>query len=139
MELAKKLQSAGEAHIKGNVGEAERLYREILEDAPREAMSLHYLGLILYQRGEFAASADLNPTAVDAAAARAVEIARASASVKREDVRLAPEPAAVASISTRCVLVRGSSPAVGSSSNNTWGSMASTAAKATLRFSPTLS
>jgi TldD protein len=48
----------------------------------------------------FAASADLNPTAVDAAAARAVEIARASARVKREDVRLAPEPAAVAEWTT---------------------------------------
>ncbi|MGD0469871.1 MAG: TldD/PmbA family protein [Terriglobales bacterium] len=44
----------------------------------------------------FAASADLSRAAVQAAAARAVEIARASATVKREDVRLAPEPAAVA-------------------------------------------
>ena len=44
----------------------------------------------------FAASADLSRGAVEAAAARAVEIARASARVKREDVRLAPEPAAVA-------------------------------------------
>src|ERR1700681_1179019 len=44
----------------------------------------------------FAASADLGRSAVEATAARAVEIAHASARVKREDVRLAPEPAAVA-------------------------------------------
>jgi TldD protein len=43
----------------------------------------------------FAASADLSRVGVEAAAARAVEIAKASARVKREDVRLAPEPASV--------------------------------------------
>src|ERR1700676_4094550 len=48
----------------------------------------------------FAAPADLGRAAVEAAAARAVEIAKASARVKREDVRLAPEPAAVASWTT---------------------------------------
>jgi TldD protein len=39
----------------------------------------------------FAASEDLSRSGVEAAAARAVEIARASAQVKRENVRLAPE------------------------------------------------
>src|SRR5271157_2238747 len=48
----------------------------------------------------FAASADLSRAAVEATAARAVEIAQASARVKREDVRLAPEPAAVAEWTT---------------------------------------
>jgi TldD protein len=48
----------------------------------------------------FAASADLSRNAVEAAGARAVEIARASARVKREDVRLAREPAAVAEWTT---------------------------------------
>src|SRR2546430_6530935 len=48
----------------------------------------------------FAASADLSRASVEAAAARAVEIARASARVKREDVRLAPEPAAMAEWTT---------------------------------------
>src|SRR6266446_1505825 len=43
----------------------------------------------------FSASAHLGRASVEAAAAQAVEIARASARVKREDVRLAPEPAAV--------------------------------------------
>jgi len=48
----------------------------------------------------FAATADLGRDAVVVAAARAVEIAKASARVKREDVRLAPEPAAVAEWTT---------------------------------------
>src|SRR6201981_3171257 len=39
----------------------------------------------------FAASAGLGRGAVEATASRAVEIAKASARVKREDVRLAPE------------------------------------------------
>jgi TldD protein len=39
----------------------------------------------------FAASEDLSRSGVEATAARAVEIARASAQVKQEDVRLAPE------------------------------------------------
>src|ERR1700740_439380 len=41
----------------------------------------------------FAATEDLSRSGVEAAAARAVEIARASAQVKRENVRLAPEKA----------------------------------------------
>src|SRR5260370_21461421 len=48
----------------------------------------------------FAASQDLSRAAVETAAARAVEIAKASARVKREDVRLAPEPAVVAEWTT---------------------------------------
>src|SRR5580692_9153670 len=48
----------------------------------------------------FAASAELGRGAVEATAAQAAEIARASARVKREDVRLAPEKACVAEWST---------------------------------------
>ncbi len=44
----------------------------------------------------FAATDDLSRAGVEAAAARAVEIARASARVKEEDVRLAPEKAVTA-------------------------------------------
>jgi TldD protein len=50
----------------------------------------------------FAASDDLSRPAVDAAAARAVEIARASARVKKENVRLAAEKAAIAEWMTPC-------------------------------------
>jgi TldD protein len=48
----------------------------------------------------FAASAELGRGAVEATAARAVEIARASARVKREDVRLAPEKVVTAEWAT---------------------------------------
>ena len=48
----------------------------------------------------FAASADLSRAAVEATAARAVAIAQASATVKRQNVQLAPEPAAVADWTT---------------------------------------
>jgi len=48
----------------------------------------------------FAASADLSRAAVENTAAEAVAIARASARVKRENVRLAPEKAAVAEWTT---------------------------------------
>jgi TldD protein len=48
----------------------------------------------------FAASADLGRGAVEATAARAIEIAKASARVKREAVRLAPERPSVAEWST---------------------------------------
>ena len=48
----------------------------------------------------FAASADMGRAAVEATAAQAVAIARASAKVKRENVRLAPEKAVVAEWST---------------------------------------
>ncbi len=48
----------------------------------------------------YAASANLSRASLETAAARAVEIAKASARVKREDVRLAPEPAAIAEWTT---------------------------------------
>ena len=48
----------------------------------------------------FAASSELGRGAVEATAAKAVEIARASARVKRENVHLAPEKPAVAEWST---------------------------------------
>jgi TldD protein len=48
----------------------------------------------------FASSADLNRRAVEATAARAVDIAKASAKVKQSDVRLAPEKAVTAEWAT---------------------------------------
>jgi TldD protein len=48
----------------------------------------------------FAATADLGRDAVEAAARRALEIAKASARMKKEDIRLAPEAAAVAEWAT---------------------------------------
>jgi TldD protein len=48
----------------------------------------------------FAASADMSQNAVESTAARAVEIARASAGVKRENLQLAPEKSVVAEWAT---------------------------------------
>jgi TldD protein len=48
----------------------------------------------------FAATADLGRGAVEAAAQRAIEIAKASARVKKENIQLASEPAAVAEWTT---------------------------------------
>jgi TldD protein len=50
----------------------------------------------------FAASDDLSRAAVEATAARAVEIARASARVKQQDIRLAPEKAVTAEWTSPC-------------------------------------
>jgi TldD protein len=52
----------------------------------------------------FAASEDLSRAAVEATAARAVEIARASAQVKQEDVQLAPEKSVKAEWTTPYVV-----------------------------------
>jgi len=48
----------------------------------------------------FAASEDLSQAGVEATAARAVEIARASARVKQHDIRMAPEPVVTADWTT---------------------------------------
>src|ERR1700681_4383238 len=52
----------------------------------------------------FAASDDLSRAGVEGTAARAVEIARASAQVKQENVRLAPEQSVVAEWTTPHVI-----------------------------------
>jgi len=52
----------------------------------------------------FAASEDLSRSGVEATAARAVEIARASARVKQQDVRLAPEKSVTAEWTTPYVI-----------------------------------
>ncbi|HEX6820858.1 MAG TPA: TldD/PmbA family protein [Candidatus Sulfotelmatobacter sp.] len=50
----------------------------------------------------FASSADLSRQALESTAARAVEIARASARVKQSDVRMVPEPAVTAAWTSPC-------------------------------------
>src|SRR6059036_2058641 len=54
----------------------------------------------------FAASDDLSRSAVEATAARAVEVARASARVKQHDVQLAPEKPATAEWTCPCKIDR---------------------------------
>jgi predicted O-linked N-acetylglucosamine transferase (SPINDLY family) len=48
----------------GRLGEAERLYREVLRRQPRHADALHFLGLVAYQAGHPQAGADLIAQAV---------------------------------------------------------------------------
>src|SRR5579863_505040 len=62
-------------------------------DAESEGMSVRVLTDGAWG---FAASEDLSRAGVEATAARAVEIAQASAQVKQHDVRLAPEKPAIA-------------------------------------------
>jgi Flp pilus assembly protein TadD len=46
-------------HRAGRLTEAERIYRQILTMNPRHADSLHLLGMIAYEAGEFETAADL--------------------------------------------------------------------------------
>ena len=58
--------------------------------------------VLVNQAWGFAATDDLSREAVERTAAQAVEIARASASVKEQPVRLAPEPAVTVEWATPC-------------------------------------
>ncbi len=49
--LAQLLTRALEFHQKGNLDEAERLYREVLTTDPKQADALHLLGMAAHQRG----------------------------------------------------------------------------------------
>jgi predicted O-linked N-acetylglucosamine transferase (SPINDLY family) len=51
----------------GRLGEAERLYREVLRRQPRHADALHFLGLVAFQAGHPQAGVDLIAQAVAAA------------------------------------------------------------------------
>lgn len=51
-------------HQAGRSGEAERCYRDVLEASPGHPDALHYLGLIEFQRGNFAAAVELIASAV---------------------------------------------------------------------------
>src|ERR1700722_12528282 len=53
------LEKAFEAHRQGDLAEAERLYRQVLRTRPSTAAALHFLGLVLIQRGEIEAGAKL--------------------------------------------------------------------------------
>src|SRR5438132_11059801 len=49
--VVESLTRAAEHHKAGWLDEAERLYRDILENAPWQADALHLLGVICHQRG----------------------------------------------------------------------------------------
>src|SRR5256885_1673494 len=53
-DLTSILAIAVEHHRRGQLAEAERLYRQILEAAPEHPEALHFLGVAAHQRGSLA-------------------------------------------------------------------------------------
>jgi tetratricopeptide (TPR) repeat protein/SAM-dependent methyltransferase len=53
-------------HRAGQLGEAERLYREVLAREPRHAPALHFLGVLSHQQGQSATAVDLIERAIAA-------------------------------------------------------------------------
>jgi tetratricopeptide (TPR) repeat protein len=58
------VQQAATLHSSGRLDEAERLYRSVLKDAPRNYDALHLLGVLLGQRGRHAESIPLIEQAI---------------------------------------------------------------------------
>ena len=55
-------QTAFEQHQAGNLDEAERIYREILQREPGNADVLHFLGVLLFQKKDYDTAIDLIKT-----------------------------------------------------------------------------
>ena len=58
-ELKQTLETAADLHRLGRIAEAEPLYRQVLDAAPRHADALHLLGLALHQSGTGSEAVDL--------------------------------------------------------------------------------
>jgi predicted O-linked N-acetylglucosamine transferase (SPINDLY family) len=71
-EVAQSLAAAIERHQAGQLAEAERIYREILAREPDHADSLHLLGVLACQNGEYSQAVDLIRAAVKADPSKAV-------------------------------------------------------------------
>jgi predicted O-linked N-acetylglucosamine transferase (SPINDLY family) len=56
MSLDNKLREAVDAHAKGRIEDAERLYKDVLQKRPRDPVALHYVGVIYLQRNELDAA-----------------------------------------------------------------------------------
>jgi tetratricopeptide (TPR) repeat protein len=57
--IAEALAAAARLHEGGNLAEAERLYREVVQADPRQAVAWHNLGLLARQRGQAASAIEL--------------------------------------------------------------------------------
>jgi predicted O-linked N-acetylglucosamine transferase (SPINDLY family) len=105
MAQAQGLQQAG------RLGDAERLYREVLRRQPRHADALHFLGLVAWQAGHPQAAADLIAQAVAIAPRDADALAnlglvlhalqRFDEALASLDRALALQPGAVAALNNR--------------------------------------
>ncbi|MGA7712692.1 MAG: tetratricopeptide repeat protein [Rhizomicrobium sp.] len=59
MNVHETLRKACDAHVKGQIDEAENLYRKVLKKKPDEITALHHLGVIHLDRGQFDIAAEL--------------------------------------------------------------------------------
>ncbi|HYS45139.1 MAG TPA: tetratricopeptide repeat protein, partial [Rhizomicrobium sp.] len=66
MTLQAQYDQALAAHRRGDVGEAERLYRQVLEAAPGSFAACHMLGILRAQQGRNAEAAALMEAAIKA-------------------------------------------------------------------------
>src|SRR5215469_8296685 len=65
--LAEALEYALQLHERGQLNEADTLYRQILARVPRHPEALHLLGVLHYQRGRHETAIDLIGQAIAAA------------------------------------------------------------------------
>ncbi len=65
-----ELERALALHGEGRLGEAEAIYQGLLEENPKQADALHFLGVLRHQQGDHAAAVDLIGQAVDLEPAR---------------------------------------------------------------------
>lgn len=71
-DLAREFERAVAAHQGGQVEEAERVYREVIAQAPEHSGALHLLGVVHLQRGEHDLALDLIGRAIAVQPDRAV-------------------------------------------------------------------
>jgi Tfp pilus assembly protein PilF len=64
MDSAQTLELAVQYHQAGNLGEAEKLYRQVLQAQPRHPDALHLLGVIAHQAGRREQAIDLMQSAL---------------------------------------------------------------------------
>ncbi len=64
-EFIKTLRAAIRHHQQGELTQAETLYREVLEQQPKQALALHSLGLIAYQQQRHEEAIDLVTQAIE--------------------------------------------------------------------------
>ncbi len=62
--MSQTFNNAVQLHRQGNLDQAELIYRQILDEIPTHADSLHLLGVVAHQRGQFKRAAQLMQRAV---------------------------------------------------------------------------
>jgi len=65
-DIAKAFQVAVSRHQAGNLAEAEAIYRQILQHTPRHSPSLHFLGMIAFNAGNYDLAIELTNQSINA-------------------------------------------------------------------------